>query len=134
VVISNDGSLALEDVNVAVYIRNIQGPRYGINKMAGTKYQPPTREIDIGDKKTIELFPVSVGVGSPIVHVDIGLIVCYRPEFVPEWLWFGMPKVFRFDSALQSDGTTRLRQQPDDGKILSEYERFIGTKACSASN
>jgi len=132
-IISNDGALPLEDVDVAVFIRKIQGPKYSAGPTTGTRYQPPSREMNIGDKKTIRISPVSIYVGTPIVSVDVGLIVCYRPDFVPAWMWmwFGKPKVFRFDSARFADGTSKLRQQPDDGKLLSEYERFAGVKACA---
>jgi hypothetical protein len=134
VAISNDGALPLEDVDVAVWIRKIRGPKSTSIRMAGTKYQPPSREMGIGDRKTITLSPISADVGNPVFEADIGLIICYRPAYVPQWLWFGKPKVFRFDSINKTDGSTRLRQQPDDGKILPEYERLIGTEACSDPN
>ena len=134
VTISNDGALSLENVDVVVWIRNIRGPKGAVRRGAGTKYQPPSREMDIGDRKTITLSPMRADVGNPVFEADIGLIICYRPAYVPRWLWFGRPKVFRFDSINQAGGNSRLRQQPDDGIILPEYERFVGTPACSKPN
>ena len=133
IIISNDGILALEDVDVAIFIRNIQGPKYGASRISGTRYQPPARQMNVGDKRTVRLAPWRVGVGQPIQNVDIGVMVCYRPEILPKWLWAGNPKVFRIDSVLQSNGEVRLRQQPDDGNILAEYEMAIGSKACRST-
>jgi hypothetical protein len=128
--ISNDGALSLADVDIAIYIRRIQGPKYAVTAMAGNRYQPPSRRMQVGEKKTIRLGP-TVNVGLPIRSVDMSLIVCYRPDVIPGWIWRGGPKVVLLDSVLQADGATRLRQQPDDGKILAEFEQFTGTKACT---
>ena len=126
IVISNDGAIPLEDVDVGVFIR---GVRYldgsVMQRASGTRYQPPSNYLGIGQKKTIKLAPFNIVSSSPVTDADIGLIVCYRPILIPDWLWWGDPRVFRFDSVVQSDETARLRQQPDDGKLLAEYADML---------
>ncbi|HWE52871.1 MAG TPA: hypothetical protein VG273_23960 [Bryobacteraceae bacterium] len=138
VVVSNDGALALEDVDIAVFIRSLTWPTNNrIDGDIGTTYQPPSREMAIGDRKTIQLAPFLTLSSAIFTSADIGLLVCYRPIFVPSWIWPIHPRVFRFDSITQSDGYTRLRQQPDDGKLLKEYAQLLaqkGQKPCQREN
>jgi hypothetical protein len=134
IVISNEGVLPLEDVDVGVFIRSINS-RLGpvLADILGSRYQPPSKEILPGQKKTVRITPFRL-TSAPIVSADIGLVVCYKPIIIPKWAWWGDPKVFRFDAVQQADGTARLRQQPADNSILADYSAKLaehGGTTCS---
>jgi hypothetical protein len=123
IVISNDGMLALKDVEVTSFLYRIDlftgvvRDQYDI----GSGYIPPNKTLETGERETVNIstflsndFNINIG------YADIGLIVTFRPEYTP----CKRVRAFRLKTARQSDGTLRFEQQPA-GDILEQYEKAV---------
>ena len=122
IIISNDGMLALNTVNVQSFFTYInyegkQSTRVQHYEIGGG-FSPPDQTLEIGEKETVNL-QYFLGSRSR-QQSDIGLVVFFKSPCIP----ILRHRVFRFSTVAQKDGTLRLQQQPS-GNIYSEYEQAV---------
>lgn len=122
VVISNDGMLPLNNVDVATFIIDVRylggGEQY---HSIGVNYVPPSRELDIGEKRTVP-FREFVNKLYPPIFADVLMVVSFNRKYIP---FSETSRAFRFVTQTQADGKLRFEQQPAGGDIIDEYEREL---------
>jgi hypothetical protein len=119
-VISNDGMLSLNSVNVESYFSRIGygDPPNGADRYSiGRGFSPRNQTLEIGEKETVRVGHFMYTNTPPVTYADIAWIVYFRSPFIP----ILRHRVFRFVTVRQKDGTLRLQEQAA-GNILNEYE------------
>jgi len=118
-VVSNDGMLALKDVNVVSFFSELLYSRsMGMRDNIGTGYTPPNQTLETGERETVNL-KTFVNFAAPVAGMDLALIIYYRMEYTP----FHRHRTFRFRAVRQADGKLRLQQQPAGG-IYETYRKI----------
>jgi hypothetical protein len=124
IVISNDGLLALTNVNVATYVVQEQ---WGLNAAAhdtfGAGYYPPNQRLEPGEAETVPFRTlVSAGEGvSKLTCADVALIVSFQVEYIP---FIRRIRPFRFKTMGQKDGTLRFQKQPP-GDVANRFQTQV---------
>jgi hypothetical protein len=120
VVISNDGILALGDVDIATFVSQVNYTSGSVETgSVAVGYSPPNRTLETGEKETVAFRHFLDMTNAYVSYADVSLIVFFRPAYLP---FISRKHSFRFKTVLQSDGTLRFQQQPP-GNVLEEYER-----------
>jgi hypothetical protein len=120
-VISNDGMLDLENIEVQTFLIQIQYQNLWLErKSIGLKYFPPSKTLGIGERETVPLARL-IKPTYPVITADVALIVTFTPQFLP---FMRKTKVFRFITIRQPDGLLRLEQEPASD-ALEEYREVI---------
>jgi hypothetical protein len=118
-VISNQGMLSLEDVNVASFLKNFRDANNNTIGIGSSDYTYAAGELQPGEGKTLPFAPF-IKTSTPVVHGDLSLIVSFSPSYLPFWK---KTKGFKFSVVQQSDGRSRLEQQPSEG-VEDEYQNM----------
>jgi hypothetical protein len=119
-IISNDGLLDLEKVNVACYVVRMEAT--GDNEESNVfsaNYIMELPNLMIGEKETVPFFD-GVNLHEPIKNADVALIVTFYPQYMPFW---SKKRVFRFSTVRDSFGKLRMQEQPA-GDLLNKMDRF----------
>jgi len=120
-VISNDGILDLENVEVASFLIQARYENGGVAAgIMGINYIPPSAILQPGERETVP-FRHFLKIDARPIDADMALIVTFTPQFLP---FFKKTKAFRFVTARQANGTLRLQQEPENG-ALQQYEQLI---------
>jgi hypothetical protein len=121
IVISNDGMMALRDVEVASFVIQAGYQNHDLEMGSiGSSYTPPGAALESGERETV-LFEHFFREDRPIIQADIALIVTFSPEFLP---FFRRTRVFRFSTARQANGTLSLEHIPA-ADAFEKYRKVI---------
>lgn len=113
--VSNDGPVALNDVECSCKIANLQTTRPDIFIAGNEVADPVVKVLEPNEKTTTRCKPLSVGAPGMFVvpqGADVLIIVSYGPSFVP----WRMSKNFRFMSAYDSNGKIQWFPMANDKK------------------
>ena len=121
VIISNNGMLALSDVDVICFEIHTEWEVHseGSDNIS-ERYEPPSGKLDPGEQKTVPLSQFNRA-RRRIVSSDIAMIVTLKMAIAP--FWEGR-KAFRFKTVRQSNGDLRFVQEPPEDALV-EYDKVL---------
>lgn len=126
VVLSNDGFLTLDEVQVATYVSDIHYRLSGVQQDVSSEGYFPVGELTRDHKETVPLYSyvgaTIAGRPDEINSADVSLIVSYKLEYLP---FIKREDAFRFITVRQSDGNLRFIQEPT-GDVLERYRKMHG--------
>lgn len=123
VVISNDGMIALNQVDVETFVVKLVFDTGNVEKQTlRARYVPPNGVLEAGARETVPLEHILYVPGSRVTLCDVALIVTFNNPYP-----FGRgTRVFRFSGIPQADGNLRLVQQPAED-VLEMYRQLKKT-------
>jgi hypothetical protein len=121
-VIVNDTWFDFRDMKAAGIMKNYKTSfiQEGGVMTTGWDTIPIPPDLNADERSTIPSPLRSIGLGGTIFSGEFGLIISYRPKWLPFW---ERRRAFRFTIALQSDGRNRFEQQPGAEEIEKEYDK-----------
>jgi hypothetical protein len=123
-VISNDGALGLNDVDVYSYVVRAVDVNGNVNQnQAVDHYAPPAKRLDAGEKRTVPFRSVAHD-PNPLVSADVALIVDFTPSYLPFW---NKERAYRFTTVVQANGRPRFVPQPA-GDVLEKFRNLMKQK------
>jgi hypothetical protein len=118
VVLSNDGLMAIHNVQVATFIIKAAYDNGMVEiENTGAGYVPPNETLDHASKQVVPFKSLVNQRNARIIYADVALVVSYTPDFFPFWK---KTRAFRFLSVWQADGLLRLEEQPES-EALNKY-------------
>jgi hypothetical protein len=120
-VISNDGMLALENVEVASFLIRVADINGNLQMgNIGGGYVPPSALLEAGERETVP-FKHFLSSDAPIIEADVALVVTFSPQFLAI---IKETRVFRFVAVRQANGLLRLVQEPAND-ALQQYRKIM---------
>lgn len=125
-VIENGTWFGFTGMKAAAMSKNIKTTFGSVGSMlSGWDTLPIPSELPAGEKRTIPYPFRSIQLGGTVLAGDFGLIISYRPKYLPFW---ERRRGFLFTIGVQSDKRSRFQRQPGQ-EIEKEYEEYEKSQA-----